>query len=423
MANDKTETPQVRRARGIAALEPRKRAKAIASVLNRDILREAYSDGKNLSRYLETLDPSDKHPMGSGDAFNRVLAARGIRTRSIPELGIAASTLEDVVNDERAQYLATEIFARAYRKVIFGNGTGIGGKTRAWAPIMSGEGVSGSAINQPFYPPVTDLLLRPAIPLSEVVGVTSGIRGTYFKPFFLEDVSQANSRVAEAAEIPAVKITTSERAVDLNKYGRRIDLTYESDRRIPVDLLSFYVERIAIAVEAEKLAKVIGVIVNGDGNSGTAATSYNLDTLNGTAGVGVFNLEGWLNWKMTWANPLMMTTVLGNSPQVLKTMLLDTGSANIPLVAGSGVIASQTVTPINQGLADGIRVGWTTDAPANTLVGFDKRLAIQRLFEIGSNIQETAKNVKSQINSLVLSEVEGYAVIDPKASKVLVMNA
>ena len=126
---------------------------------------------------------------------------------------------------------------------------------------------------------------------------------------------------------------------------------------------------------------------------------------------------------MKWANPLMMTTVLGQEAEIKKTFLLDVGSTNIPLNRSTPLIAAQAVTPINQGLADGIRVGWTSDAPANSLVGFDRRLGVIRLFETGSNIQETDKDVKSQINSLVLSEVEGYAVIDPKANKVLVMNA
>jgi hypothetical protein len=103
-------------------------------------------------------------------------------------------------------------------------------------------------------------------------------------------------------------------------------------------------------------------------------------------------------------------------------MLLDTGSANVPLANINGLLGAQTVTPINQGLGDGVRVGWLSNAPAGKLVAFDRRVSTIRLFEIGSNIQESAQDVKSQINSLVLSEVEGYAVIDPRANKVLNMT-
>ena len=131
----------------------------------------------------------------------RVLAACGIRTRSVPEMGLPASTLEDVVEHPQARYLALEMFARAYRSVIFGSRGSFGKGQRA--PILSTMGLAGSFLNQYNYPTPRDILLEPAIPLSELVAVTTGIRQNYYRPFYLEDVSNANSRVAEGAEVPA----------------------------------------------------------------------------------------------------------------------------------------------------------------------------------------------------------------------------
>ncbi len=392
------------------------RAQAIRDgALNKDVLREAYEGGKNLSRYLESLDPTSEHT-GSGaqtDAFNRVLAACGIHTRSVPEMGIGASTLEDIVRHPQAQFLATEIFARAFRGVVHGKRF----------TVQAGEGVAGSLVNQFVFPPARDVLLQPAIPLSEVVGQTTGINASHYKPFYLDDVSHTTSRVGEGAEIPAVKIATHDKTVNLVKFGRRLDITYEANRRIPIDLLSFYVTRIAIAVEADKVDKALSVLINGDGNTNTAATSYNLTTLDSGTSANVLTLKAWLALKMKYKNPLMLTTVLAQDASVLSLMLLNSGSANIPLVLLGPQFSGLGVTPINQGLRDGARVGWLDSAPSGKLVTFDKRLALERVFEIGSPIQETEKDVISQINSLVLSEVEGYGIIDQKATKILNLAA
>lgn len=394
------------------------RAREIASnKLTNRIAHEAYDNGMNLSRYLETLDPSSDHSGRAAevDAFNRVLAACGIRTRSLPELGIRASTLGDVVNHKQARYLAVELFARAYRAVAFGKR----------APILSNINVPGSMINQYQYPAAPrDVLLQPAVPLTEMVGVTTGISANAYRPFYLEDVTNANSRVSEGAEIPAVKIATSEKTITLRKYGRRIDATYETLRHIPIDLLSFYVQRIAVAVETEKVDKVLDVIVNGDGTPNTAATSYDLTTLDSGTTANNLTLRAWLAFKMKFRNPNKMTTVIGQEASVLKLLLLNTGSANLPMVMYNGVVGGQGgLVPINETLSGGERFGWLDAAPAAGLVGFDRQMSIERIFEIGATIQEADKDVKSQIDSLVLSEVEGYAVIDQKANKILNLAA
>lgn len=401
----------------------RGRARDIAksdTVLTPTLARAAYDKGMNVSRYLESLDPTADHQdlemrTGNSDAFNRILRACNLQTQSDPSRGIAASTLEDVVKHEKARYLVTEIFARAYRKVVHGSAKR--------DPITSTIGQIGSYINQYTYPAPRDILLEPAIPLTELVGQTTGIRTNVYRPFYLEDVSKANSRVAEAAEIPAVRIAQSEKSITLRKYGRRLDITYESLRHIPIDMLSFYVQRIAIAVEAEKVDKVLDIIVNGDGTANSQATNYNLTTLDSGTTANNLTLKAWLSFKMKFLNPLKMTTVLTQEAGALSLMLLNVGNANIPLVMMGGIGGNQGVTPINDRLAGGERLGWIASAPSGKLVGFDKRLSVERVFEIGSNIQESYKDVKQQINGLVLSEVEGYSIIDPKANKTLNLAA
>jgi hypothetical protein len=394
------------------ALKPHERSTNIVGWLDKDATRHAYEDGKNLSRFLESLDPTTAYgdQRVSGDAFQRALKSCGIRLTSNLEAGIPASTLEDVVEHPKARYLAIELIARAYRSVIH---------KRAPA-IMSTQGLPGSMINQYAYAGPRGIPLEPAIPLSELVGQTTGINQKYYKPFYIQDVTRATARVGEGAEIPAVKIATSENLINLYKYGRRIDVTYEALRSIPIDLLADKVRRIAIKVETEKVEKALDVIVNGDGNAGTAATVYQVSVLNGATAGNTFTLEAWLAFKMKFKNPFMLTTVIGQDASILQLMLMNTGSANIPLIMMGAIAGTQTFTPINQTLAGGERVGWLDAAPANKLVGIDKRFALERVFEIGANIQESDRDVKHQINSLVLSEVEGYAIMEGgNANKIL----
>lgn len=405
-----------------ARTTPAGRAAAIRDALKeqgKDIYKEAYSRGTNLSAYLEKLDPSRDHPSGSGDAFQRVLVTAGVCVRSDHARGIQASMLEDIVENERYPQiapLALELISRAYRAAVFG-------KPQRAPSIASGEGIAGSYLAPYVNAEPRDILMRPAIPLDELVGRTTGINQTYYKPFYLEDVKDTTSRVAEAAEIPAVKIATSDKTINLVKYGRRIDITYEANRRLPIDLLAFNIGRIAIQVESDKVDKVAGVLVSGDGNAGTAATSYNLTALDAAATVNVLTLRAWLAFKMKFKNPLVMTTALSNDAPMLDLMLLNMGSGNVPLVGAGPFFGAQAINFINQGLRDGVRGGSLDAIASGKIVGFDKRFAIERVYEIGSNIQESDKDVKSQINSLVLSEVEGYDIIDPKATKILNLAA
>ena len=70
-------------------------------------------------------------------------------------------------------------------------------------------------------------------------------------------------------------------------------------------------------------------------------------------------------------------------------------------------------------MRDNVRLGWLTDAPAAKIVAFDKRFAIERATEIGSTITETARWVTRQTQELVMTESEGYALVDDVAVKVL----
>jgi len=57
------------------------------------------------------------------------------------------------------------------------------------------------------------------------------------------------------------------------------------------------------------------------------------------------------------------------------------------------------------------------------IIGFDKRFAIERVVDIGATITEVEQFITRQVQVLVVTEAEGYAVIDKNAMGILNVNA
>ena len=380
---------------------------------------DAYSEGSSLSAWLERQDPSADH-RGTADAFERLLKAAGIKTRTIPEMGVFADELSAFDRDEHTRALLPEWVARTARRAKTGRDV----STRA--VYVTGDNAQGT-VGQPLafgdQPRFTQI--APAIPLSELVAVTTGINGGAYQAFYLNNDTDAlrMKRVAEGAEVPRAKLTAGTHTVRLKKYGRALEVSYEQLRRQRIDVVALHISRMAVQAESDKVAAVMDTAINGDGNSNTSATVYNLTTLDAAATAGTLTLKGWLAFKMKFANPYMMTVALANDTVALQAMLLNTGSANIPLVFVAGQNGFGGFRTINPGLADNVGLGWTADAPSLKVVAFDSRFAIERVYEIGGDITEVERWISRQVQEIVMTEVEGYDVFDQAATKILDVNA
>ncbi len=399
-----------------AISEVKPRAADLLAQMSPAMYRRAYDRGISLSAWLESEDPSVGYNDGL-DAFGRVVQAAGVRTTSIPEYGIWADTMDAFLSDDRKRMLAPEWIARQWRK----GATGRSANTRAL--YTSADNIPGGVMNPVFQaaePVITEI--SPAVPLSQVVPRMVGIRGNTYTAFYLTDVTAQERmvRVAEAAEIPRVALTGGDHVIKLKKYGRVIEMSYEVLRRQQIDLMALHIAQLAAQTEADKVTAAIDVIVSGDGNAGTAATSYNLTTLDPAATAGSLTLAGYLAWLMKWNNPYMATTILAPVDMTLQAFLLNSGSANIPLFmlagVGGGFGGFRAINPV---LRDTLAFGWTADAPANKLVGFDRRFALLQLTEIGSDIEEVERFATRQIQAVVMSEVNGFATLNSAGSKLL----
>jgi hypothetical protein len=369
----------------------------------------------NVSRWLEHNSPSDP---GDLDAFERCLEELDIRTRSDPAAGYWASNAGDAFNprDRARRALLTEFFARTWRRVSFGGQRAV---------YLSDDTTQGTALR-----PWVDAgqvrrsqQIAPAIPLSELVAITTPIEGQDYRTLYFTYDAEALRlfRVGESANIPIATLATSERTIQIHKYGRGLRASYEALRRMNVDMLALHIAWMAIQSEIDKVAAVIDVVVNGDGNTNTSATNYNLTTLDPDAVAGTLTVKGWLAFKLKWANPYMLQVALMQEAIALQLALLSV-SANAPLMGFNAGGMVQSLRPINS-TSDVVAYGWTTDAPANKIVGFDPRITVERVTEIGAEISEMARNIENQTEIVTMTETEGYAIMDANGSKILTVNA
>lgn len=386
-----------------------------------NLYREAYKRGMSLTAFLDKENPKPKDE--ELDAFGRMLRHADIKITSDPENGYWADPFEKFYDDPRSIALVPEFTARVARKVRFGDPAN-------QRLLYTGDQFAPGSVVRPYIDAAQAryFQMQPAIPLSEMVSITTPIEGDAYRAFYLtQDTTGASYRmyrVAEGSELPRARLTGGDHTIHLHKFGRALEATYEQLRRQRIDVIALHISRMALQAEIDKVAAVLDVMANGDGNSSTAATVYNLSSLDSNAVVGQLSLAGWLAFKLKFVNPYAVTTAIAQDNIVLQTYLLNTGTANIPLAVldgGRGTYGG--LTAINPGLADAVRIGHTTAAPANKIVAFDRRWSIERVTEVGGDITEVERLISRQTQLITLSEVEGYAIFDQAATKILNVNA
>lgn len=368
-----------------------------------------------LSRVLEEISPSSKDD--NLDAFERLLVEAGICVRSDPAAGYWASRGDSFDQNAGTRALFTEFFARNWRKVSHSLSD-----SNQRAALLSGDAAIGSwarpwaeaAVARP------DRRIEPAIPLSELVALTTPVDNDSYRSWYMEyDGEQLRKfRVGESADIPLATIKGREHNVRLRKYGRGLRISYEDMRRTRVDKLAFYIQWTAVQSETDKVAAALDILINGDGNANTAAQEIDITSLDNTASNDTLTLKAWLAYKMQFEQPYVLTTVLSKADIALQIAMLNTGSANIPLIAANLGGLGTGATPINR-FSDDVRYGWISSAPTGKIVGFDNRFALERVTEIGAEISEMERYVTNQTQVLVMTEIEGYGIIDPNATKIL----
>jgi hypothetical protein len=403
----------------------RDRPAEIAGKFGINYYARAAERGLTVSQLLEEEDPSrewDSDPEFRGtEAFERVLNVAGIATADDQLTGTRATLWADANNTAEKRALMHEWAARVWRK------------TRQLpfeqqrAIFLSSDNVLGG-IEAPYSDDTTlrSTNLAPPIPLSAIVARESRIEGEAYRTLYLLDALGTDAyrmkRVTEGSEIPTTILVTGEHLVRIFKFGRAMRATYEQLRRERIDRIQTLVQRMAIQAEADKVSQGMGVIINGDGNANTAAVVLALTTLDPTATAGTLTLEGWLTFKAAFGNAYRANTLLAQQASMLQVQLLPVNTVNgTPLIMLPNFAGG--LTPINDLYGGVIRYGQVSDAPALKLVAFDATQTLEMVTEIGGEVSEVEKFITNQTQVLTLSEVVGFGIVDPQASRILNINA
>lgn len=383
---------------------------------------DAKAKRRSLSGMLEELSPTDADDQRSGmDAFTRLMAEADVVSRSIPEQGIYADSVNGFL-DRAGRALFVEWGWRQYRRAQAGMARPA---TRA---IASTDFLAGSPM-RPYADDTTIIMddFQPAIPVAEVLAANRGVDTNAFRKMVMTEPTAAAKRlvrVGELAEIPKTTLTVGSELINMYKFARGLEISDEATRRESLDRVATMIQLMAVQNDIDKLAAIIDVMVNGDAGGSTAATNYNLTTLDSTTTANNLTPVAWYSFRNKWANPYALTHVLAQEGPATKLETLTTGSANLPLsMMPAGLGLAPQLSQINQNLGQTIRFGITADAPANKLLGFDRRAAVERLFEIGADTQETERYVSRQSEAVYFSEVEGYLIRSKNAVKTLTLNA
>ncbi len=384
----------------------------------------AYENGVTVEQQLERDDPTSDYPETERrlDAFERVLKAEGIVTNPVPERGLQASTWEEATKTKQRRAMMHEFAARVWR-----NTTRLAPSEKR-SMLLSGDAALNTMSNAYADDPRPRAKrLTPPIPLDALVARTTGISGQDYRSIYIVDDLGTDAyrlkRVMEGAEIPATTLVTGEHTVQIHKFGRALRATYEQLRRQKVDRIAFIIQRMALQAEVDKSSDAMNTVVSGDGNANTSATVLNLTALDPAAVAGTLTLKAWLIFKARFTNVYMPDVLLAQEAAMMQLLLLPVNTVNgTPLILLPG---NDLGSFRNMGtrFGGGIAYGITADAPALKLVSWDGAQVLERVTEIGGNVNEVENFINNQTQMLTMTEVEGFGVIDANGSKVLNINA
>lgn len=411
--------------------ERRARAKALFQ-RNRsgELYREAAAQGVTLSAFLEQEDPSTEDDQL--DAFGRMLREAGIRTYSDPAAGIWADSMA-VFDKPENRHLLPEWAMRRWREAMYGRPANprarIASHTIGTGPNARQVYTSADEAIGSFFRPYQDVFTTrdprvpgASLPLTRLTALDTGISGDSYRASYMKNPAAADLtmvRVAELGEIPLAVITTGKQEITIGKYGRGFEMSYEAMRRAPIDKAAFWIQRQAIQTEVDKVGQAIETLINGDGN-GNAATSVNLTTLDSAAVAGTLTFKAWLAAKELAGDAYSFDLAITTTAVKPQLFLLNTGNAFIP---AQTLQAVGGVREANGRLNDTVDVATNSYVPASKIMLVDTSAALEHVVENGSRIQETDRFVTRQSEVLVLSEVEGFAVLDQAATKIVNLAA
>jgi hypothetical protein len=363
--------------------------------LTPDLYAAAYDNGYSFTQLLENIDPTPLSGPGSElDAFERQLMRFGIQTKNDPKRGISSSRgdLFFQSNQPEARILFPEFLNRVARVAVMAQDDILN-------QLVTGmETISDNGIYRALY-----------------IDDTAAQRKTY--------------RAGERGAFPVTKISWSEKATTLAKYGVTLEMSYEFVRRATLPLISLLIGRIMLEVRVDEITEAINALLLGDGSghsSGGAIASTNLSSYQGGSPGGIKDMSyaGYLGWLYAFW-PGACSTVIGNPKGIVGVLTVPKPTVDpifLYSLLDKSVLGGQPRL-INGRLSDNVGFVIHDSIADDILLGIDNRYALIGYREAGTDLTETNKIINGQWNEIVISNTIGFQTLFASARKKLVTNA
>lgn len=365
-------------------------AKADEVVLDKSMYQEALALKMTFSQYLERINPSKDGD--TLDAFERQLKRYGIVTKSQPEKGIYASTIEQFLK-------ASETYENNQ-------------------PLQTG--VPASTILFPEYISKVarmSLLSNQDYDVNMLLSTTRVIAQSTFKELWIDmtpgqgaeqpDLNKYEmGRVGEFGTFPRVQITWAETAKTVYKRGVQIDMSYEFQREATMDILSIVISRIMLSQSRSLFDKAMD-------KAFTGAATVESDTLDPAATGNIITYEAWLKWTASFDvyNCSVYYMSLNTAIKVIMMEKPDIDPVAMMATLKQGPV-SQNIQ-IARGLWKDVTIFPLTDTtlPEDYILTFDKQYTLERVIQAGTDIQESERIITQQFESIVISIADEISLI------------
>jgi hypothetical protein len=326
--------------------------------VSKDIYLEAQSQGMSLSELLETEDYDPSEPNSPLDAFERQLAAHGMRVS-----GKNAVTVE--LFYQGAPALLPEFMMRE---------------------IKRGQ------------------RMRPE--LAKLLASSSSIASSRYTPFFVNvtptDKKLSLRPIGDLAHIPTIEVTEQRHTLTIPDYGITLKTSYKALRSRTATQFKVLLWFIGFRLQADKMALIVDTILNGDGNDNPAQV-INSETSGDLTYSDLINLYNEFF-------PFEMNVMLCHKDKI-KT-ILNMEEFKDPMAGFKFQRTGELVSPL------GCTLIRCDDVPADLAIGLDNRFAVEEVVSQALMV-EYDKVIEQKLEEAVISESVAYAKVIKDTSRVL----
>ncbi|EKR65820.1 hypothetical protein LEP1GSC036_2588 [Leptospira weilii str. 2006001853] len=214
--------------------------------------------------------------------------------------------------------------------------------------------------------------------------------------FEKEDVDVAT--VGEGGNFPGAKIALKTGSVSMKKVGRKMIISYEAARRVNIDILKIYLQRIGYRLGQQMAQEGLRVLMDGDGTPGSAAPiSYTKAN----------------EWK--YADIIRLIYGQFKKGQTATTVVLNNEFLLDVLTDEINFKQFQSLNIAEKFITSGEIQGffgraWKTSefVPDKTMIAFDKTSCLSYFEEAKSSLIETDKIIDKQLEQTVISLNFGF---------------